>query len=151
MAYEEEFIVASALDWFATNYTGTSSSAVNLHEERFDFESAVEAVEFDLLVQTDKRARNTGKKMNVVVAFVHCYSKAGSNAYRAYELADTIELLLRHVSFDILDFDSVGNPKVGMVRLKEPKLTDLTEDFNKVHKITGSHVSIMVPGWAQES
>ncbi|MEM1060976.1 MAG: hypothetical protein AAF532_02805 [Planctomycetota bacterium] len=92
---------------------------------RLDGDASSEWAELDVELYTGRAGRPSGR-FDAVTVIANVFAKAGEDAYRAREIADTAKAAFDGRTVAVPDYDLSGRPVIGYVRLGEATLRDLT-------------------------
>ena len=147
-SFHEVAVVGSLMKYFETNYSTTTDIAYD--DDPFDYESASEAVQFDVEGLDERRHRNSQKRFMNLNLVGHCFSKYGANLYRCNELADGFAALFDQAIIPVYDHTVNSTTKVGWIKMQEPRTTDMSEQMNAAFRTDGRHIVVEIFGVAQE-
>ena len=122
-------VVASILHWFDTNITGTYIHAG--HPDDLDEDDPLLTSWYEPQVSfTNYLVERNQVKHGRVQLQVHCWSKSQTNLYDALQKAAVVEGLFENLDgVNVQDFNTAGDPVVGCLRFKEPRVVDLTQQL----------------------
>ncbi len=130
MAITSEQIVASLCVYFNTNLTLATATNIQWPGAVLDKEAIDDWVE--IYVTRDRRlARRKGNlDRREVEITVRCYAKSTTSIYRMMDITKAVSDALEHAEVVLRNYNAVGNPRVGGLRIFEPDRSVQTREFN---------------------
>jgi len=145
---KSEQVVASLSQFISDNLT--VSTTVIYPGQRKDTGAINDWIEL-WITRFKRNTRRRANKDRVQTTFeAVCYAKRTTNIYRIMDIVVDVANQLEHAEVPIKDYDAVGTPTIGFLRIMEPKRRDNTRN---AQASTGTNVRTLTlefPASAQE-
>ncbi len=105
--------------------------SVSWNGMRIDTQDLSQWVEVSLGSQSRVRQRRSSNDHRNIEIKVRIFQKPGANMLGHLRLDRKITPVLEHREIDVFDYASVGEPKVGQVRVLEVQSDDFTRSLNE--------------------